>query len=156
MRHNVDKVNQIGAAAPDEVVEAMHAVVHALRSRNHEALREAGVELTPLEGRVLGFFARHPGATQRDLGEHSGRDKGQLARLVRRLHELGLLELTPDPDDRRTTRVRLSPAAQRLHQSVQRQRQRLALAALEGIGEEQRRQLCELLLRMRLNLQPQA
>jgi hypothetical protein len=34
-----------------------------------------------MEGKVLGFFARHPGATQRDLAQHSGRDKAAVATL---------------------------------------------------------------------------
>lgn len=153
MRHAVDNVNQPRGLSPDDLIEAMHAVVHAARSLHHDALTKAGVGLTPLEGRVLGFFARHPGATQRELADHSGRDKGQLARLVHGMRERGLLELSADQDDRRTTRVHLTPAAQRIHQSVLRQRQRLAQSALEGIDGEQRRLMLELLQRVRDNIE---
>ena len=131
----------------------MQAVVHAMRSRHHEALAKAGVGLSPLEVRVLVYFARHPGATQRELADHSGRDKGQVDRLVRGLHERGLLEATDDPDDGRITRVHLSPAAQTLYQSVLRQRRRMANAVFEGIGNEERRRMLALLRRMHLNIE---
>lgn len=139
-------------ASPDTLIEALQAVVHAARSRHHEALRDAGAELSPLEGRVLGFFARHPGATQRELAEHSGRDKGQLARLVTGLRERGLLEAEADEADRRITRLRPSAGAQRLHQALMRQRHKLAVAALDGIGDAERRTLLALLQRMRQNI----
>lgn len=152
MRHKVDKVNQSGDVSPDAVIEALQAVVHAARARHQEALKDAGTELSPFEGRVLGFFARNPGATQRELAEHSGRDKGQLARLITGLRERGLLEAQADEADKRITRLYPSPAAQRLHQSLMRQRHKLAMAALDGIDEAERRALIALLQRMRQNI----
>lgn len=148
----VDKVNKQGTVSPDEIVEALHAVVHAARGGMHEALRGQGLELSPLEARLMGFFGRHPGATLRDLVEHSGRDKGQLARLVGALRERGLLVAQDDPDDRRVTRLHLSEAAQHVHQGVRRQRQKLARQALDGIDETQRVALLALLQQMRRNL----
>jgi DNA-binding MarR family transcriptional regulator len=49
-----------------------------------------------MEGKVLGYFCRHPGNTQSDLAQHSGRDKAQLTRLIARLKEAGLLEARAD------------------------------------------------------------
>jgi hypothetical protein len=51
-----------------------------------------------MEGKVLGFFARHPGATQRDLAQHSGRDKAQLARLIKSaVATLSIIRWREDP-----------------------------------------------------------
>ena len=66
MRKQVDHVNRQGLVGADELLEALHAVMHRLRARQHQALREGEQDLTPLEVRVLGFFARHPGASQRE------------------------------------------------------------------------------------------
>ena len=97
MRKTVDHVNQSGEPASNDVLEAIHAVMHAVRSHEHRTQHEGEAGLTPLEGRVLIFFARRPGATQSDLAAHSGRDKGQLARLINGLRarggELGLATL---------------------------------------------------------------
>ena len=97
------------APSAEDVVEALHQTMRALRAAHH---RTGEGELTHMDGRVLGFFAHHPGATQKDLGQHSGRDKGQLARLVQGLRARGLLAATPDPADRRHLRIALTPAGQ--------------------------------------------
>lgn len=139
-------------ASPDDVLEAVHAVMHRVRSLQHQALRDGELDLGPMEARVLGYFARHPGATQRDLAEHSGRDKGQLARLVNGLRERGLLDASPDAADRRVTRLHLTDHARQLHQAVQRQRRRLAERAAAGLSEAERQQLLALLARLQHNL----
>ena len=82
MTKSVDNVNHLPADVADEVVESIHAVMHLYRARQYRTLREGPSDLTHLEGKVLGFFGRHPGATQSDLVAHSARDKGQLARLI--------------------------------------------------------------------------
>ena len=81
MTQQVDVVNELPPSKDDEVLEALHAVMHAFRSRQHRQLRDSVQEVGPMEIRALRFFARHPGATQRELVAHSGRDKGQIARL---------------------------------------------------------------------------
>lgn len=154
MRKSVDHVNhQAAPAAPSDVLEAVHAVMSLARARHHRAVREAGHGITPLEGRVLGFFVRHPGTTLTELAEHAGRDKGQLTRLVQGLRERGLLEAEADPADRRVTRLVPSAAAQALHAAVMRQRRRLAEAAAAGLSEDERATLLALLARLRANLQ---
>lgn len=153
MRHQVDLVNQLPFAPDTDVLEAIHAVMHRARARQHEAMRAVDPDLTPLEGKVLGYFARHPGSTLRQLAEHAGRDKGQLARLVQGLRERGLLDAQPDPTDGRATLLTLSAAAAQRHQAVQRQRRRLAERAAAGLGPDERATLVALLGRVAANLE---
>jgi DNA-binding MarR family transcriptional regulator len=102
---------------------------------------------------VLGFFARRPGATQSDLAAHSGRDKAQLARLVRGLRERGLLDAVADETDKRSTRLTLSEAGKAMHAALHRHDGALAEAALDGLTEEERATLLDLLERVRANLE---
>ena len=53
MRKQVDHVNRQGLVGADELLEALHAVMHRLRARQHQALREGEQDLTPLEGMPL-------------------------------------------------------------------------------------------------------
>lgn len=132
----------------EQVLEAVHDVVHRLRHQQHAALRGADQALTPLEGKVLGFFARHPGATAADLAEHSGRDKGQLTRLLAGLKARGLLEVVADPEDRRVQRLHLGPAAATELEALRQVRQRLAAQAVSGLTAEERASLLALLQRV--------
>jgi DNA-binding MarR family transcriptional regulator len=153
MPKEVDHVNKKAGAAPDDVFEAIHAVMHLFRSRQYRGLQAGPRDLTHLEAKVLGFFARHPGATQTELVAHSGRDKSQLTRLVSGLKERGLLAAQPDERDRRSSRLQLTPDGRTVQQVLQRQSRRLANAAVSGLSAEERRRLVALLDKVRANLE---
>lgn len=138
----------------EDVLELVHAVMHAVRAHQHQELRGMS-DLTPLEARVLRFFGRHPGATQSDLAEHSGRDKAQLARLVKGLRERGLLDAREDAEDRRQVRLALSAEGDAWWKQLRQLHRRLATQAVAGLEEKETRQLAALLRRMHDNLRAQ-
>lgn len=152
MRKSIDHVNQPDDAAADAVIEAIHAAMHAFRAHQYRGQDDVPHGLTHLEGKVLGFFARHPGATQSELAAHSGRDKGQLARLIGGLKERGLLQATVDENDRRALRLRLTVEGEAVQQSLHRRGRRLAAVATAGLSADERRQLVALLERVRQQL----
>lgn len=142
-------------------METMHTIMHLVRSRKHGALRQEaggtgegrkGEEISHMESRALGYFARHPGATQRDLVRHSGRDKAQVARLVQGLRDKDLLEARQDEQDRRSTRLFLSPLGESVFAGMHRHGQRLAERALADLSLEERSQLARLLARVEASL----
>ena len=153
MRKEVDRVNQNHGDRVVDPLEAMHAIVHLYRSRQLRGLRGGPHELAHMEMKALGYFARHPGATQSDLVAHSGRDKAQVARLIRALREAQLLEATADEQDRRSTRLALSAAGQDVFDGLQRQSGAVREAALAGLSPDEQAQLTALLVRVRANLE---
>jgi DNA-binding MarR family transcriptional regulator len=153
MRKQVDIVNQPPGKLADEVFESIHSIMHLYRSRQYRSLRDGPHEITHMENKVLGFFARHPGATQSDLASHSGRDKAQLARLIKTLRDKALLEARVDETDRRSTRLQLSREGQAVFKGLHRQGSRLSAVAVSGLGEDECGQLVALLHRIRANLE---
>lgn len=156
MRKTVDNVNHMeidGRAAPDvSVLELVHAVMHRFRARQYRTSDGAPSALTHMESKVLGFFASHPGATQSDLSQHSGRDKAQLARLVKGLRERGLLDAEADDADRRNLRLRLTETGRAVQRDLRRRGQRLEAEAVAGLSDDERTRLATLLERVRRNL----
>lgn len=138
--------------ANTEVLDRLHTLMHGLRRHLQEAVREDGEGLGPMEARCLGYFMRHEGATQSDLVQHSGRDKAQIARIVKALHERGLLQSTPDPDDGRCQRVTLTEQGRAMQRTMQLRRQRFERAMLAGFSDSERAQLQAQLDRMLANL----
>jgi DNA-binding MarR family transcriptional regulator len=149
MPKQVDSVNDMAEA----VVEAVHSVMHLYRAQQYRSLRDGPHELSHMEGKALGFFVRRPEATLSDLVAHSGRDKGQIARLLASLRERGLLEAQADASDRRSLRLRPTPAGQSVHQALQRQARRLSACAVQGLSAEDGQQLLALLDRIKANLE---
>lgn len=148
-----DNVNNKPLTGSENILELIHAIMHLTRARQFQALKDTGAGLTPLEARVLGFFSRRPGATHGDLVQHSGRDKGQLARLVHGLREQGLLEARPAPGDRRVQQLYPTPAAAARLAPVQAVRQALAEVAAGGLSAAECEQLQALLRRVHRSLQ---
>jgi len=153
MHKSVDKVNRKDIPADEAVLELVHAVMHQFRAQQYRALEGATDGVTHMEGKVLGFFARHAGATQSDLAQHSGRDKAQLARLIKGLRERGLLHAEADDADRRNVHLQLTDAGQTMLRTLRSQGRKLEARAVAGLSADQRRQLAELLLHVKRNLE---
>jgi DNA-binding MarR family transcriptional regulator len=101
-----------------------------------------------MEHRALGFFARTPDTTLSEMVEHSGKDKAQLARIVRDLREKALLEATPDSHDRRITRLNLSEAGRAAHDATQANHR-----AIAGLSPAECEQLASLMAKILANLE---
>lgn len=159
MRKSVDNVNHVGSAsAPspaDAVIELVHTVMHQFRSRQYQVLRDNAHHVTHMESKVLGFFSHHPGATLSDLVAHSGRDKAQLARLVKGLRERELLLGEADAADRRNVRLRLSEAGRAVQRALHAEARLLNTRAVEGLDAKEQAQLVDLLGRVKANLDAQ-
>ena len=135
----------------NDPLELVHQVMHRVRTLQRGALREHGA-LTPMEARVLGFFGRQPGATLKELAEHSGRDKAQLARLIKGLREQGWLQGEADEQDRRNQCLSLTPRGEAVHQRLRSLMSGVSAQAARGLSVAERRTLSELLSRLRDNL----
>jgi len=160
MRKSVDNVNHVGSApvaasksaSAEAVIELVHGVMHQFRSRQYEVLRDGAHHVTHMESKVMGFFSRHPGATLSELVAHSGRDKAQLAKLVKGLRERELLLGEPDPEDRRNVRLRLSEAGRAVQRALHAEGHALNARALAGLDAAEQAQLIGLLGRLKANL----
>lgn len=148
MKNKVNKVNQ-----SEQVFDAIHSIMHLFRARQLRGLRDTPHELTHMEYKALGFFARHPGATQGDLVAHSGRDKAQLARLLKGLRDKQLLDAAADEADRRISRLTLSAAGAKVFHSLNDLGTQASSMAVDGMSAEQLSQLQALLQQIRGNLE---
>ena len=123
------------SVAPAEaVIELVHGVMHQFRSRQYQVLRDGAHDVTHMESKVMAFFSHHPDATLSDLVAHSGRDKAQLAKLVKGLRERELLLGEPDPHDRRNVRLRLSDAGRAVQRALRSEAHALNTRAIDGLA----------------------
>ena len=152
VRKSVDIVNNKEQVGPDNVLDLIHHVMHQVRSQQYQVLRDSPHEVTHMESKVLGFFDRHSGATQSDLVQHSGRDKAQLARLIKSLRERGLLDAETDAADRRNLHLSLSAQGRAVQVALLQQAERVATQALAGLSLAEQQQLAHLLRRIGSNL----
>lgn len=157
MRNKDDFVNQpgkpSGKSTGDDVLDLVHRVMHQVRSRQYQVLRDGPHDITHMESKVLGFVGRHPGATQSELAQHSGRDKAQLARLIKGLRDRGLLAGAAGEDDRRSVALTLTADGQAVLRSLHQQMRRVASQAVQGFDAAEQQQLLALLHKLQKNLE---
>lgn len=97
--------------------------------------------LGPLHLRALCLCQRNPGGTQQHLVQAMGRDKGQIARMTRELEELGLLQRTPDAQDKRAWRLGVTAAGADKCRWFEALETRLAASLFADMAEPEHRQL---------------
>ena len=132
----------------EDVLEQLNAVMFAFRGEMRRAMHEAGHCLHGMEVRMFLQIAAHPGCTASELVARSGRDKGQMARLIQQLEQSGLVQRQPDPADRRVQRLSLTEGGLQLHGQLQRQRQVVGERLLAKLSAQEQGQLAALLARI--------
>jgi DNA-binding MarR family transcriptional regulator len=136
----------------DDILDLVHGVMHQYRALQYRFLRDGPYPITHMDGRVLNFFGEHPGATQKDLAQHLGRDKAQLARLVKGLRDLGLIMAQADEQDGRSVKLSLSTEGDVVRLELRRRATSLGERAVDGLSSAERAQLSNLLQRVSANL----
>ena len=123
----------------DEVAQVRS--FNRLVTRQVGALQERYLGHRPLgELRVL-FEIGGDGATARDVRARLGLDSGYLSRVLRALERDGLVHGEPDPADRRTKRLRLTPAGAAEMRELNAIADDRARSVLDPLTPEQRRRL---------------
>ena len=128
----------------------LHDVARLMRKRFEQNARELG--LTRSQCQVLAHLSRNDGIQQGLLADILEVEPITLTRILDRLEAAGLVERRPHPKDRRIRRLSLTAAAHPLLAEI------FAIGALtrgeamEGIADEDRDRLFDILSGMKANL----
>jgi len=118
-------------------------------------LREAGFSITVEEWRLMRALWAEDGLPQARLGDIALKDKGQLSRMVSRLEAEGWVKRRPDPQDKRTPRLFLTPAGRRLEAKLVPLGGAVRAQAVQGLPEATLAAAVSALETMLSNLSPE-
>jgi DNA-binding MarR family transcriptional regulator len=128
----------------------IHDLARAIRRRFDEQARQHG--LTMPQWKVLGQLSKVGELSQVALANLADMDPMTLSGIVDRLEAKGLVERIPDPNDNRAKLVRNTGKAQELVVEIRAVARELYEEALQGVSEEEREALFEVLKRIVCNL----
>jgi DNA-binding MarR family transcriptional regulator len=135
------------AARLDDLLATRLAVAgRLLRTQADAELSHLGVGAQSL-GTLL-RLAEDDGLTQAELSRRQRVEAPTMCRMIDRLERDGLVERRADPSDRRATRVSLSPEGREVAARGGAVVDALERRAFEGLDEDERRRLGELLGRV--------
>jgi DNA-binding MarR family transcriptional regulator len=114
-------------------------------NRKFLAQLNAGVasELSPVQLRAVTLLFGEPMRVGQ-LAERIGLAESSVTRMADRLGRLGLVERQPEPGDRRSVMLRLSPAGRRVGQSIARARRAFLTDMLEALEPSEQHELVRL------------
>ena len=127
---------------------SVESVMHALMSVGRLMRRSPGETLDAGTFWMLKTIATHGSMRVTDLAQCANLDTSTVSRHVAQLNRTGLIERTPDPDDRRAQRVELSQAGQTQLDAAVRSRIVLLERGLGGWEPEELDDLGRLLTRL--------
>ena len=78
----------------EDVFDAIHRLMHLYRSEQYLSPNASG--LTPMQGKVLRFFANRPNSTLKELRVDFSKDQSHLAKLINGLKAMNLLKSQVD------------------------------------------------------------
>lgn len=122
----------------DQLLELLAEVSTTFQSCLSDLPASADTGLSPFEVRLLTLIGRFPGTTQHDFGVMLARDKGQIARTVKKLEEHGLVRREASPTDWRSQHLLLSQQGAEISNRVLRGREELGSYVLQDLSLEDR------------------
>ena len=143
--------------AKHQVVRSIETEVLVLLRRARRVTGDRARLVDPALGprgyQVLGHVREQDGCSQTHIADALGMDKGAVSRQVQQLTDLGLVEKTEDPDDRRACVVRLSALGEQRMQAVDDARRSAYLARFEDWTVDELLVLAEQLARYNRTLE---
>ena len=133
--------------------ELYDQVGHLLRRahQRHTAIfqaRTGASQLTPLQLAALVKTRDEGAVSQNQLGRLTAMDPATSLGVIRRLRAKGLIERSPDPDDRRRTVLRLTAAGERVLETLLPVALAISRETLEPLSADERRVFIELLRKL--------
>lgn len=137
---------------PDSFGFLVTDVARLIRAEMDRRIAEAGLGLTPGEGRALVHAARAGAVRQNVLAERMGLEAMTVTGYLDRLEARGLVMRTQDPSDRRAKLVRLTEAAEQVLDKVMPVSAALRTDAAKGVPAADWAQFLDTLKAVRANL----
>lgn len=148
----IDIVNYMPDKIDQAIFESIHGLMHLYRSKMYKVLRDTALDLSHMENKVLGFFAKHPNSTLSALADCYNRDKAQLTRIIKVLKDKGLIEERKDESDRRKILLNLTAEGVSVHEILHKESISVCKEAIIGLNTEECETLLHLLDKLKKNL----
>lgn len=122
------------------------------KSSIRQVLRDSELDLNGMHLRLLHAIGHHPNGTANQLASWSGRNKGQITRLVNELEAKGLVTRQPHPEDKRSQLLNLSNDGIKLMAKTNQVEKEVEARLLAGLQADEIEIFLTLAKRMLVNL----
>jgi DNA-binding MarR family transcriptional regulator len=132
------------------VESTLMSAARGIRRAYDLRLAELGLNLS--EASLLAYTMESGPVMQSDLARHMGVGRAAMGALIDALEARGWVERRPKPGDRRVWLVAITPSGEQAADQITKIDERLRSELREGISRRERRELNQLLNRLRENV----
>jgi MarR family transcriptional regulator for hemolysin len=132
------------------VESTLMSAARGIRRAYDQRLAELGIHLS--EAILLAYTEESGPLMQADLAKHMGLGRAAMGSLIDALESRGWVERRPKPGDRRVWLIAITPSGEQATRQVTKIDERLRSELREGISRKERRELNQLLNRLRENV----
>ncbi|SBS35105.1 MarR family protein [Marinomonas aquimarina] len=136
-----------------DIQHALIGIISGLKHAMRLAMQQHGVPLSPLYFLIMKLIHEIPQCTPMLIAERSGRDKGQITRLVKELDQHQFLVRTPNPDDKRSFFLELSDVGLDCFKQLENCDMEALEAMTQGLSEQQLQAFLDIAIQMSRNLE---
>ncbi|ASI92851.1 MarR family winged helix-turn-helix transcriptional regulator [Vibrio mediterranei] len=117
-------------------LESIFRLVHTLKRQMSEQIESLDCDVAPMHIRVMKIITKRAPCTSIDIANLLSRDKAQVTRLINTLISEGLLEKAPNPEDKRSHFLILTPAGETIMSKVAEIDKAMLLQMTAGIDKQ--------------------
>lgn len=136
-----------------DIQHALIGIISGLKHAMRFAMQEHRMPLSPLYFMIMKLIHENPQCTPMLIAERSGRDKGQVTRLLKELEQQQLLVRLPNPEDKRSFFIELSDKGLECFTLLEAFDMKALEAMTEGLSEQQLQIFLETATQMSQNLE---
>lgn len=136
----------------ESLPEVLFAATHSFRHEMKKSLNAKEIGLNGMHVRCLSYITKMESCTANQLSLSLGRDKAQIARLVKDMIEKGWLTKQPDPQDKRSQLLLLTETGKALSREIKQNHQQIQQRMLKNLSDSQKSKLLSMLDQMIRNL----
>ena len=136
-----------------DIQHALIGIISGLKHAMRFAMQEHDIPLSPLYFLIMKLIHETSQCTPMLIAEHSGRDKGQITRLLKELDQHQLLIRESNPEDKRSFFINLSDKGLECYKLLEELDMEALEAMTRGLSEQQLQTFLETAAQMSHNLE---
>ncbi|NOH97398.1 MarR family transcriptional regulator [Vibrio sp. 99-70-13A1] len=99
-------------------LDSLFKLVHSLKRNMQVQIESLDLDIAPMHVRVLKIISKKPQCTAIDIAHFLDRDKAQVTRLLSSLFKQELIVKEPNPEDKRSQCLRITPQGQEIMEKI--------------------------------------
>ena len=137
-----------------QLIEHIFAISERNRLTVRGAINASELGIGAMHVRSLKIIAETPDCTANHIVIKLVRDKAQVARLVKELLNIELIDKNAHPEDKRSQILTLNAQGKKLMKQLQHAQEKIQRQMLQGLSAEQQQQFEDIAQHISLNLMP--